>query len=41
MAYPSEFYRPNGLEPYQAQAFKEKIILLILRKEIWKNCDYK
>jgi hypothetical protein len=31
MAYPSEFYRPNGLETYQAQAFKEQIILLTLR----------
>jgi hypothetical protein len=33
MAYPSEFYRPNGLEAYQAQAFKTQIILLILRRK--------
>jgi hypothetical protein len=33
MAYPSEFYRPNGLEAYQAQAFNEQIILLILRRK--------
>jgi len=33
MAYPNEFYRPNGLEAYQAQAFNEQIILLILRRK--------
>lgn len=34
MAYPSEFYRPNGLKAYQAQAFNEQIILLFLRRKI-------
>jgi hypothetical protein len=36
MAYPSEFYRPNGLEACQARAFKEQIILLNLKRKIWR-----